>query len=464
MTGDLVISNRYRLVERLATGGMGEVWRATDEVLARPVAVKLLRSDFVEDETARARFRAEARFAAGLQNSGIAQVYDFGEQDDRVYLVMELVPGEPLSAVLRRTGGLSTETTLDIVSQAARALHAAHRAGIVHRDIKPGNLMITPDGTLKITDFGIARAADQAAAAMTGTGMVMGTAQYVSPEQASGRPVGPATDLYSLGVVAYECLTGLPPFNAETPVAIALKHVREEPPRLGDEIPAEVRELIAQLLAKEPADRPASARSLADRVSVVRESLMLGRVENPRVGGRAVADPRFYDQAPTRPALPAVAAESADNEHGDGPNHRSALFFTSMAVGILLLGLIVVGSLWRLPQHSGGLNSNTAVQPVPSVPVQVVTTPTRHYSKPLSGPSVSRPTPSTTVSTSPSPKASSSGKANPTPTTKAPISTPGSESPPHRTATPTPSTTPTSSPPPSPAGSTPVGLSSDSKV
>ena len=438
MTDGLVLSDRYRLTERLATGGMGEVWRGTDERLARQVAVKLLRSDFVEDEKARARFRAEARFAASLTHPGIAQVYDFGEQDGRVYLIMELVPGEPLSVILRQTGGLSPEATLDLLVQAARALHAAHRKGIVHRDVKPGNLMIGPDGTVKITDFGIARATDQAAASVTGTGMVMGTAQYVSPEQATGLTVGPATDLYSLGVVAYECLAGTPPFTADTPVAIAVKHVHDEPPPLGGEVPAPVRELVAQLLAKEPADRPASAQSLADRAAVLRESLMLSQV----------VDPPVLDH---------------DNEHGDGPNPRSALFFTSMAVGILLLGVIVVGSLWHLPQYSGGLNGNTAVQPVPNRQGKTAT-PTRHDVKPISGRSGNRPTPVTGLSTSPTPKTSSSGKAYPSPTTRVPISPSGSESPPQHTATPTPSTTPTSSPQPSPAGSPPGGLGSVSKV
>lgn len=442
MTDSLVLSDRYRLTERLATGGMGEVWRGTDELLARQVAVKLLRSDFVEDETARARFRAEARFAASLTHPGIAQVYDFGEQNGRVYLVMELVPGEPLSVILRRTGGLSPEATLDLLVQAARALHAAHRKGIVHRDVKPGNLLIAPDGTVKITDFGIARAADQVAAAVTGTGMVMGTAQYISPEQATGLVVGPATDLYSLGVVAYECLAGTPPFQADTPVAIALKHVHESPPPLGGEVPAPVRELIGRLLAKEPADRPASAQSLADRASVLRESLMLSQVVDSPVPDHE---------------------NDHDNEHDDGATHRSALFFTSMAVGILLLGVIVVGSLWKLPQHSGGLNGNTAVQSAPNSPGKTVM-PNRNDAKPVSGRSGNRPTPVTGVSTSSTPKASSSGKAYPSPTTRVPISPSGSESPPQHTATPTPSTTPTSSPPPSPAGLPPGGLGSDSKV
>jgi eukaryotic-like serine/threonine-protein kinase len=223
MTTPLVLNHRYRLDERLASGGMGEVWKATDELLGRSVAVKLLKEIYFSDESFRMRFRAEARFAASLQHSGIAQVYDYGEQDDKAYLVMELVPGETLSRILSVEGRLSTDTALDIIGQAARALHIAHSAGIIHRDIKPANLMVTADGVLKITDFGIARGGG---ATVTQTGQVMGTAQYVSPEQATGRKITPASDLYSLGVVAYECLAGMPPFAADTPIALALMHVR----------------------------------------------------------------------------------------------------------------------------------------------------------------------------------------------------------------------------------------------
>ena len=213
-----LLSNRYRLTERIATGGMGEVWRGTDELLGRPVAVKLLSAAHAADEQFRARFRAEARYAGSLSHPGIARVYDYGESaagsgDDQLmtgiaYLVMELVEGQALSAILARGDRMTAEATLDIVAQAAQALAAAHQAGIVHRDVKPGNLLITPDGQVKITDFGIARAA--LAAHLTQSGMVIGTAQYVSPEQATARPVTAATDIYSLGVVAYECLAGRP--------------------------------------------------------------------------------------------------------------------------------------------------------------------------------------------------------------------------------------------------------------
>jgi serine/threonine protein kinase len=265
------LGNRYLLLSRIATGGMGDVWRARDELLGREVAVKVLRSHIQDDQSFRSRFRNEARITAALADPGIAQIFDYGEQRDLAYLVMELVHGEPLSAILTRNGSLMPEVTLDVVHQTAKALHAAHSAGVIHRDIKPGNLLVTPEGTIKVTDFGIARAMESAPVTLTGT--VLGTAQYVSPEQAQGLPLTPSTDLYSLGVVAYECLSGRTPFQAEGPVAIALMHLNEPPPPLGVDVPAAVRELVMVLLSKDPRQRPASAMEVADRSQRLRQSL-----------------------------------------------------------------------------------------------------------------------------------------------------------------------------------------------
>ncbi|MDP9417865.1 MAG: serine/threonine protein kinase, partial [Actinomycetota bacterium] len=229
---------------------MGEVWRARDEVLGRDVAVKVLRAELAGDASFTARFRAEARHTAALAHAGIAQIYDYGEDGERPYLVMELVPGEPLSAVLARRGRLGAPETLAVVEQVAVALQVAHDAGVVHRDVKPGNLLVKPDGDVVVTDFGIARAPDSAS--ITQTGLVVGTAHYLSPEQAAGRPAGPASDVYALGIVAYECLAGRRPFLEGPPVAIALAHVRQDPPPLPDDVPAPVRELVARCLDKEP--------------------------------------------------------------------------------------------------------------------------------------------------------------------------------------------------------------------
>ncbi|MFI7615530.1 serine/threonine-protein kinase [Nonomuraea terrae] len=265
------LRNRYLLISRIAAGGMGEVWRARDELLGREVAVKILRSHIHADPTFLERFRNEARITAALADPGVAQIFDYGEERDLAFLVMELVHGEPLSAILARNGALGAEVALDVVHQTAKALDAAHSAGIIHRDIKPGNLLVTPDGVIKVTDFGIARALE--AAPVTQTGTVLGTAQYVSPEQAQGFTLTPATDLYSLGVVAYECLSGRAPFQGDNQVAIALQHLNEPPPPLGVDVPGPVRELVLALLAKEPGQRPPTALAVADRAYVLRESL-----------------------------------------------------------------------------------------------------------------------------------------------------------------------------------------------
>ena len=270
-----LLGGRYRLTDRIAGGGMGEVWHAEDTVLGRDVAIKVLRREYADDPTFLARFRNEARHTAALSHQGIAAVYDFGEGDPdeggSPYLVMEHVPGEPLSTLLSREGSLSPERTLDIVGQTAFGLQAAHDAGVIHRDVKPGNILVTPTGTVKVTDFGIARAAN--AVPLTQTGAIMGTAFYISPEQASGRPVTPARDVYSLGIVAYESLTGRRPFDGDTPVSVALAQVSQEPPALPHDVPADVHALVMRMLAKDPADRPASAGELGTEALALSRSL-----------------------------------------------------------------------------------------------------------------------------------------------------------------------------------------------
>ena len=220
----MVLVDRYRLDERIGVGGMGEVWRATDILLSRPVAVKLLHLAQVSDPVSQQRFRTEAQITAALSHPNIAQVYDYGEQDGFSFLVMELITGESLSAIIKRNPGLDPDITLDVVDQAAQALSAAHANGVIHRDIKPGNLLVTEDGTVKLTDFGIARGNESVT--LTQTGMVMGTAQYISPEQVSGKPASPLSDIYALGIVAYECLaTTLP----RTPAGAGTRPLREPP-------------------------------------------------------------------------------------------------------------------------------------------------------------------------------------------------------------------------------------------
>jgi serine/threonine protein kinase len=470
VTRDLVLNHRYRLLERLATGGMGEVWRAVDQTLAREVAVKLLREELITDARARGRFQAEARFAAALQHGGIAQVYDYGAVDGRAYLVMELVPGEPLSGILARTGGLTPEAVLDLVAQAARALAVAHAAGIVHRDVKPANLLVTADGTVKITDFGIARGL-QVVSSQTQTGMVMGTAHYISPEQASGQEISPATDLYSLGVVAYECLTGTAPFDADTPVAIALKHVREAPPDLPADIPEPVRSLVADLLAKSPEERPADATTVADRAMVIRDTLTLTDPTtapsadpvpsaHPAPSGTATKGvPSRSPSAtglPAPPVLPEFDGEaSPDTLTGVTGQRRTALTYTSVAAGVLLLGVIVVGSMWRGFASADLVRDDPtrlpAVQPGDVTPTSRATPVTHEVHPKTPG----RHAPPTT--TNGTPTASPSEKPTRKPTKERPTA-------PKPTPTPTGSTTTPSTPSPDPSPTDSGGLGSKDKV
>jgi eukaryotic-like serine/threonine-protein kinase len=274
---EVVLAGRYRLVRRLASGGMGQVWRASDEILGRPVAVKLLRSEYAEDPEFVDRFRAEARRTAALSHPGIASVFDYGETSDpdaqgtTAYLVMELVEGEPLSVLLAREGRLSPAHTLDLLAQSALALDSAHQAGVVHRDVKPSNLLLRRDGVAKVTDFGIAHAADEAP--RTEAGLVVGTAAYLSPEQVACRPATPASDVYALGVVAYECLAGRRPFTGEHPIALALAHRRSAPPPLPDDVPDAVRQLVAWTMSKAPKARPPSAGALGRQALVTRAGL-----------------------------------------------------------------------------------------------------------------------------------------------------------------------------------------------
>jgi len=263
---------------------MGEVWKANDSVIGRTVAIKILKDEYMGDPGFRERFRAEARHAALVNHEGIANVFDFGEEEGSAYLVMELVPGEALSSILEREKILPATKVLGFVAQTAAALHAAHQAGLVHRDIKPGNLLVTPDGTIKITDFGIARLADQVP--LTATGQVMGTVQYLAPEQAGGKPASPATDVYSLGIVAYEALAGKRPFRGESQVAIAMAQIKEAPPALPSSIPEPVRALVMSCMAKKPEGRPASADDLSQAaLALARGDIEAGLALIPQPAG-----------------------------------------------------------------------------------------------------------------------------------------------------------------------------------
>ncbi|MBP2706283.1 serine/threonine protein kinase [Microbispora sp. RL4-1S] len=444
---------------------MGEVWRATDELLGRDVAVKLLGRHVAADPAFRERFRSEARITAGLTDPGIAQVFDYGESDGVAYLIMELVPGEPLSAILARSGALGPEVTLDLIHQTAKGLYAAHRAGVIHRDVKPGNILVTGDGQVKITDFGIARALE--AAPLTRTGLVLGTAQYVSPEQASGRTLTPATDIYSLGVVAYECLAGRPPFTADNHVALAVRHITDPPPPLPDSVPAPVRALVSDILAKDPAERPATGATLLDRIAELRDrtaypgTTVLGSLTDPE----GFAAPRTagpgnpggptgrYTQPPDGPARtsarqPAPSTAPLGPAAGRFPDGAAAPAAPArrrrrpVAVLLAVAVCAVAATAGVLAYNQGG--TSTGGKPLPAEVTSTAATPSASAPpSPSKTPRVSRPvdpvtpiepvrTPSATVSTSASPT------GRPTP-------------PPSRTPTPTP---PTPTPAPAPSDTT----------
>ncbi|MEV4072747.1 protein kinase [Nonomuraea fuscirosea] len=287
------LAGRYRLDTRIGAGGMGEVWRGEDIVLARTVAVKVLLPGRMEDPGFVARFQGEARAMATINHSGVVDVYDYGVSGDTVYLVMKFVDGEPLDRLLGRLGRIPPQPAMELIAQAASALQAVHDQGIVHRDVKPGNLLVQRDGTLVLTDFGIARS--DVANRLTDAGMVLGTAAYCAPEQAEGAPVTPAVDIYALGVVAYECLVGQRPFDGDSAVTIALKHIREAPPPLPQDIPPPVRSLVEIALSKDPARRYPSARAMSEAARAIANGQMPAVPDLPAAPpatGATMAQPR----------------------------------------------------------------------------------------------------------------------------------------------------------------------------
>ena len=261
------LGGRYVLRSLLAVGGMGEVWRGEDTELGRPVAVKVLKEGAAANDTFLKRFRNEAKNAAGLSHENIAQVYDYGDQEGTAYLVMELVEGEPLSTILERERRLDEARLVRILEQTTRGLEVAHDAGVMHRDIKPGNLLVAHGDAVRITDFGVSRSMDQTT--LTQTGMVMGTAQYLAPELALGKPATPASDLYALGIIAFEAVVGKRPFTAATAVDIAIAHVNESVPPLPDSVSPDLARLIVELLEKNPRKRPRTAPELLERLGSV---------------------------------------------------------------------------------------------------------------------------------------------------------------------------------------------------
>jgi beta-lactam-binding protein with PASTA domain/predicted Ser/Thr protein kinase len=345
--GPVVLSGRYELHRRIARGGMAEVFLARDQLLERPVAVKILVPEFATDESFVERFRREAQAAANLNHPNVVGVYDWGKEAGTSYIVMEFVDGRSLADILKAEGTLHPDRAADIATDVAAALGFAHRNGVVHRDVKPGNVLISKHGVVKVTDFGIARAisagVDQN---LTQTGSVMGTATYFSPEQAQGKGVDPRSDLYSLGVVMYEMVCGKPPFQGDSPVAIAYKHVQEAPPpirEINPAVPASYEAIAMKLLAKNPANRYPSAEDLRTDLrrfregrAVQAESVMaapVGATTAMAAGGATRALPT---QGPP-PGGGRNPVGAADRQFDEPPRRRSGAFI--LAAVLLLAGL-----------------------------------------------------------------------------------------------------------------------------
>jgi serine/threonine-protein kinase len=446
-----VLAGRYEITAPIATGGMGEVWRAVDRVLDRTVAAKVLKAEFTGDPSFLTRFRNEARHTAALTHPNIASVYDYGETDSEgrslAYLVMEYVEGEPLVTILAQEGRLSPERALDVLGQAADGLSAAHRAGVVHRDIKPGNLIVRPDGVVKLTDFGIARARD--ATPLTRTGMVVGTAQYLSPEQAQGYEVTPASDVYSLGVLGYECLTGYRPFDGDSQVAIALAQVSRPPPPLPPDVPPSVRALIDRALAKDPRARfpdgaafgaavrdVAAGRPLPMAGGTTQLAGSFGNDEQTRMfpatsPGAAVG---AYAADPTRsprtmPPLHGQPADDPDGYDDDRSPDRRRRVLAWVISAVAVLALLGGGIAYGLGQTDDGGGSGTGGGTTTTTAPTLTTAPT---SDPAPGQTDGEPEETTAEQTSEEPPPATTEAPPPATTTEAPATT--TEAPPSTTA------------------------------
>ncbi|WP_433227961.1 protein kinase domain-containing protein [Micromonospora sp. CA-248260] len=452
LSSEVVLSGRYRLDERVATGGMGDVWRATDLVLGRQVAVKVLLPALVSDPDFIARFRSEARIMAALRNPGIVQVFDCGE--DRLadgtradYLVMEFVEGEPLSRRIESAGHLDVTETMSVVAQVAQALHAAHAGGIVHRDVKPSNLLVQEDGTVVLVDFGVARSTN--VTSITSTNAVPGTALYMAPEQASGRPVSAATDIYALGAVAHCCLTGQPPFTGDNPLQVAVRHLDDEPPELPADIPAPVRALVARALEKDPADRFATGAEMA-------AAARAASGDGTATAMTALVTPPLRDPSGANTPRP-VGAQTPRTVvgAGSGRTRRGSLVGALAAVLVALTALgAALGAAKSLDNGVPNIRSTgPAVAPteqseLPAVVEQTGPQETERPNRP--GNQTAKPSPSASVSPTPLPNGSSQSL----PTKSAPPSAPATTPPVGPTAT-------ESSLPPGPTAPEPTAATTD---
>jgi len=357
-----VYSGRYEIVEHLARGGMAEVYVAHDQLLDRRVALKVLFPEFAADRSFVERFRREARSAAALNHPNIVSVYDTGEENGTYYIVMEYVEGRTLRDIIRSEGPLLPQRAADIGADIAGALAFAHRHGVVHRDVKPGNVLIDRAGRVKVTDFGIARAGGDMQENLTQTGAVMGTATYFSPEQAQGGAIDPRSDVYSLGVVLYEMATGRPPFSGDSPVAIAYQHVRETPPppsSVNADVPPDLEACVLKCMAKNPANRYATADDL--RADLIRFG------QGQRVQAEPVLAPPL-DATVMTPALDATRVVSQTRVGTVLPEEAPARSGMGRYVALLLGLLAVLGVLlWLLASQLGLFDKAATRVAVPTV-------------------------------------------------------------------------------------------------
>jgi len=436
-----LLDNRYRLDERIATGGMGDVWRGTDVVLGRVIAVKVLRAAMLSDPEFAARFYGEARMMAAFRHPGVVEVYDYASASDSggdeqvAYLVMAYVDGEPLSTRLKEEGRIPIDETMSILAQAADALHAAHLNGTVHRDVKPGNLIVKPNGTVILVDFGVARSA--AVTSVTGLNAIVGTALYMAPEQVAKGNVTPATDIYALGAVAYHCVAGRPPYDGDNALQVALRHLEDEPDALPDDIPPAVRTLIARAMAKHPEDRFASAAEFADAALAAAGATNWRGLTGTRLTAplssvtqtRAVTMPRTVAPAVGAPVSPppvGPVSPAGPGRDGSPGTPRSQKVLGGV---VLLLFLTAIGLAVAI-KFSGG-DAGSAVNPevtptvtaTEQVPSDAATPSEAPTSRVNTRPNGGNPTPSK------SPSASVSKTPSATPTTTEPTTKPTTTAP-----------------------------------
>ena len=410
------LAGRYRLDKVIGRGGMSTVYRATDLSLDRVVAVKVAMDPLLErDPVYAARFKREARAAASVSNPGIVTVFDAGADGPTRYIVMECVDGRDLSQILRDEGPLEPTRAAHIAEQIADTLAAAHAAGVVHRDIKPGNVMVTPQGTVKVLDFGIARTTD--GVTLTQTASVLGTAPYMSPEQAMGQPADARSDIYSLGCVLYEMLTGSPPFMGDLPAAVLHQHVRVAPkaPRaVNPDVPPALDALVLRMLAKAPEDRPQTAAEVRDALATLDTTTEPTRPLPPAEALAAVAaDAAEVPQVATvsqveTPAADPVPPTRRVTPPGRSPRRDAGPWVVLAVVAVLLLGAAVAYAI-----TSGGSSSTSSTS----------SHSTGHTAAPATQSASSTSTPSSTSSTSSSTTTSTSTTTSSTPTTT--VTTPG---------------------------------------